>query len=95
MMYRNPSLLKSAQYVHCVSCGNPNAVWCHSNQMIHGKGRGLKAHDIFGFYGCDACHAWFDGRSNIAPPSAKSDKFEWFREMWERSIIVACDGGYL
>ena len=35
-------------------------VWCHSNFGEHGKGIGIKAHDIFGFYGCSACHDWLD-----------------------------------
>ena len=40
-------------------------VWCHSNFSEHGKGYGIKAHDIFGFYGCSACHDWFDRRAGL------------------------------
>lgn len=98
MIYRNKKLTDSARNHSCVSCMAPNAVWCHSNEYYHGKGRGLKAHDLFGFYGCQACHDWYDGRSSIAPPSASTysgNKFAWFREMWERSMITATEKGYI
>lgn len=97
MIYRNKKLTDSARNEQCVSCGAPNSVWCHSNEHLHGKGRSIKAHDIFGFYGCQACHDWFDGRSNIAPPSAArfATKGLWFREMWEHSMLIAAEKGYL
>lgn len=97
MTYRNKKLRESAKHESCVSCGAPDTCWCHSDEYYHGQAKGIKAHDIFGFYGCMRCHDWYDGRSNIAPPSASSyeNKFKWFREMWERSMIVVCDKGYL
>lgn len=105
LTYRNKKLVESAKHETCVSCGNPNACWAHSNRTLHGKGKGIKAHDIFGAYLCLACHDWYDGRSNIEPPSFKNaywydsdnmpPKKQWFREMWERSMIIACEKGYL
>lgn len=96
MIYRNKKLIESARHESCVSCGAPDAVWCHSNLQYHGKGKGIKAHDLFGFYGCARCHDWYDGRSTIAPPSSKIyNKYIWFVEMWERSMVIACDKGYL
>ena len=41
-------------------------VWCHSNFGEHGKGYGIKAHDIFGFYGCSGCHDWLDNGKWVA-----------------------------
>ena len=97
MIYRNKRLTESAKHEECVSCGNPQCCWCHSNSYIHGKGRSQKAHDLFGFYGCQLCHDWFDGKSNIIPPSFEGfiDKEEWFASMWQRSMIVACEKGYI
>jgi hypothetical protein len=68
--------------------------------MIHGQGKGIKASDIFGFYGCINCHDWYDGRSKFAPPSFTDtmdflNKGEWFRAMWEKSLIIATEKGYL
>lgn len=33
---------------------------CHSNQAAHGKGKGIKAHDIFTVPGCRPCHDELD-----------------------------------
>lgn len=103
--YREKKLTESARHESCVSCGNPNSCWCHSNEYYHGKAKGTKAHDLFGFYGCTQCHDFYDGRSNIEPPSFQNrywldsdsmpPKKQWFREMWERSLITACEKGYI
>lgn len=97
MTYRNAKLRESAKHESCVSCGAPDCCWCHSDEYYHGQGKGIKAHDLFGFFGCMNCHDWYDGRSRVAPPSASQyeTKFAWFREMWERSMITACEKGYI
>lgn len=33
---------------------------CHSNQTIHGKGKGIKAHDVYTIPGCRSCHNELD-----------------------------------
>lgn len=33
---------------------------CHSNQSIHGKGKSIKAHDIYTVPGCRSCHDELD-----------------------------------
>jgi hypothetical protein len=33
---------------------------CHSNQERHGKGKGIKAHDIYTVPGCRCCHNELD-----------------------------------
>lgn len=97
MNYRNKKLVDSARDVDCVSCQNPEACWCHSNSYEHGKGRGIKAHDIFGFYGCMRCHDWYDGRRNTIPPSVyrEDTKQSWFMRMNELSLRIAAERGYL
>lgn len=40
--------------------GSDTVVPCHSNQLRHGKAKGLKALDVFTVPGCWACHAWLD-----------------------------------
>lgn len=43
--------------------GNPSTVvWCHLNDLALGHGVGIKVPDVFGFYGCSACHDLVDGR---------------------------------
>jgi uncharacterized protein YlaI len=64
--YRNPKLLALAKKApRCMSCGKPNdgtVVACHSNAQRHGKGMGLKAHDLPAFL-CRECHDYIDGRN--------------------------------
>jgi hypothetical protein len=33
---------------------------CHSNQAIHGKGKSIKAHDVYTVPGCRSCHDELD-----------------------------------
>ena len=68
MNYRNPKLLKLASKApRCMNpaCGAMNrgqVVACHSNSLRHGKGTGIKAHDIPAYL-CDHCHDLLDGRT--------------------------------
>jgi hypothetical protein len=100
MMYRNKKLTESARHEACVSCGAYDAtiVFAHSNSQKHGKGMGIKAHDLFGAYLCVNCHKNYD-ETSLAVFMAINDfaktKQEWFIEMWERSMIIACEKGYL
>lgn len=73
--YRNQKLRDLAKEVpHCMYCCEPNhgqVVLCHSNSQKHGKGLGIKAHDV-PCYLCDRCHALADGR--MGPHLDKRDR---------------------
>lgn len=62
--YRNPRLLALArQAPRCMSCGRANdgtVVAAHSNAQRHGKGMGIKAHDLPAYL-CFRCHSEVDG----------------------------------
>lgn len=66
-MIRSSKILASAKGQTCAArffgiC-NGNAettVWAHLNGAAFGKGMGIKAHDILGFYACSDCHAYYD-----------------------------------
>ena len=64
MNYRNKKLLKLAQEIpSCTMCGcynKGNIVAAHSNQIIHGKGKGIKAHDFAIAFICNNCHYEID-----------------------------------
>lgn len=65
-------------------CNNDpeTSVWCHSNELRHGKGKAIKAHDCFGAIGCSACHAWHDqGRAS------RADKIEAFYRAFEGTLL--------
>jgi hypothetical protein len=98
--YRNKKLRDSAKHESCVSCGanDGTIVWAHSNSSRHGKGAGLKAHDLFGAYLCYRCHTNYDGHSQKNFDSDGWDRLVkqgWFLDMWEKSMIIACEKGYL
>ena len=57
---RNPKRLAEIRKLPCVRCGNPNSQAAHSNSAKHGKGRGIKASDLFVIPLCAICHAAFD-----------------------------------
>lgn len=102
MNYRNKKLTQSAKHESCVSCGRDDGtiVWAHSNKQKHGKGMGIKAHDLFGAYLCHQCHHEYDNGEKIitirSPDGEISlDKDYWFYGQWEKSMIRACEKGYL
>ena len=57
---RSPKRLAEIRKLPCVRCGNPNSQAAHSNSAKHGKGRGVKASDLFAVPLCFKCHAAFD-----------------------------------
>lgn len=98
--YRNKKLTQSAKHESCVSCGADDGtiVWAHSNFSRHGKGMGIKAHDLFGAYLCHNCHANYDQNVNLAIETGIGFIFDnklWFINQWEKSMIIACQKGYL
>ena len=64
-------------------------VWIHSDQLRHGKGTGIKAHDVFGAYGCAACHSWYGGATG------REEKRDAFQLAFERSLIILVKSGVL
>ena len=65
--YRNKKLLESVRDFPCQICGAEDGtiVAAHSNQIIDGKGKGIKAHDyrIAGL--CYRCHHEIDQGSKL------------------------------
>ena len=96
--YRNKKLTQSAKHEACVSCGKDDGtiVWAHSNHQIHGKGMGIKAHDLFGAYLCHQCHHFYDVQNAdlLIRWRGTRSMIDWFRDMCEKSLIIACQKGY-
>lgn len=76
--YRNPALLLLARHSPCQSCGakDDTIVAAHSNKLKHGKGRGIKAHDIPAFL-CYRCHQIVDG---VTPGYTPEERYLIFLE---------------
>ena len=96
--WRSKKLTQSAKHESCVSCGADDGtiVWAHSNMLRHGKGTGIKAHDLFGAYLCHECHRTYDQYSMPKNGYTEANNLaDWFREQWEKSMIRACEKGYI
>ena len=57
---RDAKRLAAIRKLPCIRCGNPHSQAAHSNSAKHGKGRGIKASDLFTVSLCFKCHAAFD-----------------------------------
>ena len=57
---RDAKRLAEVRKLPCVKCGNPYSQAAHSNSAKHGKGRGIKASDLFTISLCFSCHHQFD-----------------------------------
>lgn len=59
---RSPALLKACREIACANCGRDDGtvVAAHSNQAQHGKGRSIKASDIYIASLCHVCHMELD-----------------------------------
>lgn len=88
-MYRNKKLRESARDESCVNCGamDGTVVYAHSNELRHGKGKGIKCHDVFGAYLCHRCHHEYDQGTKLT----REQKRTLFREWWEETLIRACE----
>ena len=80
--YRNKKILDSARDApHCFGCGKDNhgqVVAAHANWLEYGKGRGIKAHDIFVAHLCNECHYLID-EGNLLTKQEKKD-------LWDRAF---------
>jgi hypothetical protein len=90
-MYRDPDLLKLAKDAQCLLKIHPycdgdegsTTVSAHSNELIHGKGRGLKADDCMSVWACHKCHTWLDQGTMTKRQKAKSFDEGWYRQVQE------------
>ena len=95
-MYRNKKILMSAKgqpcTVHSIWCnGNPETtVAAHSNQSIHGKSRGMKAHECYIAYACSDCHRWLDESA-----ASRAEKVEAFNAAMHRTWLLLLQNGVL
>lgn len=101
--YENPRLLKLAKGMPCQGCGceDGSVVMAHSNFAIHGKAKGMKAHDCFTAALCQGCHTWLDSGSEsvfylgIWQPT-REDKLEFFRRAMEATMLYLwCTGAII
>jgi hypothetical protein len=87
MTYRNPKLLELARGQKCMNCfaEDGTIVSAHSNASHHGKGKSIKAHDIFIAWLCFRCHQYYDEGAGPDPTGVWGPSREDKQEMWRRA----------
>src|SRR5690625_7591713 len=64
--------------------GVETVVPAHSNELVHGKGMGIKAYDYYTVPACFSCHSEIDKGKNYT----KEEKMTFWREVFERWYTV-------
>lgn len=82
---RNSKRLAAIRKLPCIRCGNPNSQAAHSNSAKHGKGRSIKASDLFVIPLCHSCHAAFD-RFELGNRAESEAMFEKMLEKTNRLL---------
>ena len=84
MNYRNPKLLKLAEYSTGMMCSilDGTIVAAHSNQLRDGKGTGIKAHDHRIAFLCHQCHHMIDNDKSLD----KHDRIAAWEEAHRKTI---------
>jgi hypothetical protein len=71
-------------YLLVPGCVSGPTVGCHSNQLVHGKGKSLKAHNRFTVPGCPHCHFEIDQGTRYT----REEKFAYWDSAFERWVPV-------
>lgn len=92
MIYRSKKLLEACRELPCQHCGleDGTVVAAHSNQLRHGKGRGIKAHDCFVAAMCFKCHSLID-----SGPHSREVKQDLWQLYYERTMVELFNRGIL
>jgi hypothetical protein len=99
MMIRSAKVLNSAKGQPCAArfpgiCvgGTETTVFAHLNGAAFGKGAGVKAHDVFGFHSCWACHNYYDVGHGTFPVLSDAELSRYLLqavcETWLRCITA-------
>ena len=88
--FRNKQHLKNVASLPCQYCfteGQTQAA--HSNQLIHGKGRGIKASDEYTAALCQACHYEIDQGKDLS----KEERQRKWAEAHIGTVLLLCRQG--
>lgn len=81
---RDKRLRTMCQGMPCQGCAAGGADWAHSNQAIHGKGRSIKASDVYVAALCWPCHSELDqGKRDTKAEKAERWTLYYWRTLTE------------
>lgn len=82
---RSQKRLSEIRQLPCVRCGFSPSQAAHSNSSKHGKGRGIKADDLYTIPLCAICHAAFD-QFKLGTRQESEALFDGWLEKTERML---------
>ena len=93
MTFRSERLLKACRDLSCQNCGaeDGTVVAAHSNQLAHGKGRGMKAPDYMVAALCFRCHSEVDQGRELS----RDERREIWDAAWRKTIAALFESGRL
>ena len=81
--FRSKKHLKNVASLCCQHCGTDGYTQAaHSNQLTHGKGRGIKASDEYTAALCLKCHYELDQGKNLS----KDERVEMWEQAHKRTV---------
>lgn len=87
---RSTKRLNEIRALPCVRCGQSPSQAAHSNSSKHGKGRGIKASDLYTVPLCYVCHAAFD-KFELGTRQESEALFDGWLEKTERMLSLKDD----
>ncbi|HCD4659901.1 TPA: DUF968 domain-containing protein [Acinetobacter nosocomialis] len=87
---RDAKRLAAIRKLPCVRCGYPHSQAAHSNSSKHGKGRGIKASDLYTVPLCHVCHAAFD-KFELGTRQESEELFDGWLEKTKRMLSLKDD----
>jgi len=91
--FRSKKHLKNVASLPCQHCGLEGQTQAaHSNMAVHGKGRGIKASDVFAAALCFACHHDLDAGHSLTKEQKQKMFFVALKKTWielqKRDLIL-------
>lgn len=88
---RSLALIKACREIPCQHCGTSDGTVCaaHSNESAHGKGRGIKASDVFVAAMCHRCHHELDQGAFMS----QAGKVAMWRAAWRKTVNQLVNNG--
>jgi hypothetical protein len=87
---RSRKLLQAVADLPCQACGREGYTQAaHSNQSCHGKGRGIKASDVYTAALCDVCHSALDQGSHLT----REQRVELWGNAWRKTVKALLSAG--
>ena len=91
--WRSRKHLQNVATLPCQHCGlDGQTQAAHSNMAVHGKGRGIKASDVFAAALCFACHHDLDAGHSLTKEQKQKMFFVALKSTWielqKRDLIL-------